>query len=201
MNSPTAASRSPQAASIDRGPRRTPVGRVPPLRSADELLDDLIVKEDFLGPQVCQALIETHKKFGRLGPTSDNGYPLVRTRKDNPAQFTIVRSLIRRLSDTHQASTCMTSSGCDLALLCAIIPGFRHTLHADNARVACPRHGDDAEALVQASCQCEDIEVRPNHTAWRRYSALIYLSDQHQGGDIVFGEGPNVYGGVFRKRD
>ena len=54
--------------------------------------------------------------------------------------------------------------------------------------------------MVQANCQCEDIEVRPNHTAWRRYSALIYLSDQHRGGDIVFGDGPNVYGGAYRKR-
>jgi hypothetical protein len=189
----------PPPASIDRGPKRTPVGRVPALRSADELLEDLIVKEGFLGPQVCRALIETHKKLGRLGPTSDNGYPLARTRQDNPAQFTIVRSLIRRLSALITEHF-HDQTGCDLALLCAIIPGFRHTLHADNARVACPRHGDDAEALVQASCQCEDIEVRPNHTAWRRYSALIYLSDQHRGGDIVFGEGPNVYGGTFRKQ-
>jgi hypothetical protein len=189
----------PPPVPVDRGPRRTPVGRVPASRSADELLEDLIVEESFLGPQVCQALVETHKKFGRLGPTSDNGYPLARTRHDNPAQFEIVRSLIRRLSGLI-AERYHDKVGCDLALLCAIIPGFCHTLHADNARVTCPRHGDDAEALVRANCQCEDIEVRPNHTAWRRYSALVYLSEQHRGGDIVFGEGPNIYGGKFRKQ-
>ncbi len=138
-------------------------------------------------------------KFGRLGPTSDNGYPLVRTRSDNPAQFEIVWSLTRRLSALI-ADRYGDQVGCDLALLCAIIPGFRHTLHADNAQVRCPRHGDDAETLVRSDCQCEDIEVRPNHTPWRRYSALIYLGDHHRGGDIVFGEGPNVFGRSLRRQ-
>jgi hypothetical protein len=89
--------------------------------------------------------------------------------------------------------------GCDLALLCGIVPGFRHALHADNARVICPRHGGDAEELRRADCRCDDIQVAPNHTPWRRYSALLYLSGEHQGGELVFGEGPNVYGGVYRK--
>jgi hypothetical protein len=41
--------------------------------------------------------------------------------------------------------------------------------------------------------------VRPNHTGWRTYSASIYLGGEHSGGQVVFGEGPNVWGGVYRK--
>jgi hypothetical protein len=188
-----------QATAVDGGPRPAPHRRGGGRPSANELLADLIVEEKFLSPKVCQALVETHKKFGRLGPGSDNGYPLVRARHDNPVQFEIVRSLIRRLAGVIDEQY-QEKVGCDLALLCAITPGFRHRLHADNARVTCPRHGDDAEALVQADCRCGNVEVRPNHTAWRRYSALIYLSEEHRGGDIVFGDGPNVFGGTFRRQ-
>jgi hypothetical protein len=120
----------PPPVPVDRGPRRTPVGRVPASRSADELLEDLIVEESFLGPQVCQALVETHKKFGRLGPTSDNGYPLARTRHDNPAQFEIVRSLIRRLSGLiaeryHDKVCCARSSRVFVTLFTPTTRGSR----------------------------------------------------------------------------
>jgi hypothetical protein len=53
--------------------------------------------------------------------------------------------------------------------------------------------------LVRVGCSCENISVLPNHTPWRTHSALLYLSEQHTGGHIVFGEGPNVYGRMYRK--
>ena len=45
----------------------------------------------------------------------------------------------------------------------------------------------------------DDIAVHPNHTPWRTYTALLYLESDHEGGNIVFGEGPNVYGKLYRK--
>src|SRR5262249_33761340 len=89
--------------------------------------------------------------------------------------------------------------GCDLALLCAVAGEFRHTLHADNAMVVCPKHGSNAEDLVRLGCQCDDVQVASNHTPWRKYTGLLYLSEDHEGGKILFGGGPSIFGRLYRK--
>ena len=170
-----------------------------PLPPADEILRGLVVIEGFLEPAACQALVGLHQRLGTLGPHSDNGYALGRARTEAPAQFEAARSITGRIG-TLIEERFGERVACDLALLCALTArGFRHTLHADNARVVCPRHGDDQQRLRAIGCRCTDAEVRPNHTAWRRYSALLYLSGNHRGGDIVFGEGPNAFGGLYRR--
>jgi hypothetical protein len=176
-------------------PRSTPNGR--PV--AKEILRDLVVMNDFIDAAACRTLVGIHKRFGALGTTSDNGYALVQAQAHAPEGFELARSLVARLGalirerfgeDVH----------CDLSLLCALVRGgFRHSLHADNALISCPRHGSDAEQLRRVGCRCPEAEVRPNHTGWRKYSALLYLSGDHRGGDIVFGDGPNAWGGVYRR--
>jgi Uncharacterized iron-regulated protein len=118
--------------------------------------------------------------------------------RDNETFWT-VRSITDRVAEVIDQHF-HERVGCDLALLCAITGTFRHKLHADNSYVTCPRHGVDAETLVASQCRCDDIEVKPNHTFWRKYSALMYLDSDHEGGDIVFGEGPNVFGEIYLKR-
>lgn len=200
---PEAAAPEPEPATTTTTGGLSPVAATPPpapaLPSADAMLEELIVQDDFISPESCRALIDVHRRFGTLGTDSDNGYPLALARQSDPERFQLARAVIERLialiAERYHATV-----GCDLALLCALVPGFRHALHADNALISCPRHGDDAEQLVRSGCQCPDVEVRPNHTPWRGYSALICLDDQHQGGDTVFGEGPNVYGRSYRKQ-
>jgi hypothetical protein len=192
----------PAAAAAAPAPDGGPPGRDRPaavIPSADAILEELIVRDDFVDGEACAALVALHgARAAPADPASDNGYPLLRARDDDPRAFALARSIVRRVIDLV-AERSGDTVGCDLALLCAHVPPFGHRLHADNARVVCPVHGDDAEALVGAGCRCPEAEVRPNHTGWRTYSASIYLGGEHAGGQVVFGEGPNVWGGVYRK--
>jgi hypothetical protein len=193
----------------DRRPVASPAAsgdaRHEPLRrailpAAEEILRGLVLVDGFVDRATCEALIQLHNRFGKLLSDSDNGYPLLRAQGDDPDRFGLARSVVGRLRMLIQQRFGVRVA-CDLALLCALVArGFRHTLHADNAVVVCPRHGSDAEQLRRVGCRCPDAEVKPNHTPWRKYSALLYLSGDHRGGDIVFGDGPNVYGGVYRKQ-
>jgi 2OG-Fe(II) oxygenase superfamily len=168
------------------------------LPSSGEILSNLIIIDGFIDEPTCRALIEVHTSLMSLNGSSDNGLYVPGMRRKNSTAFQAAKSLIDRLR--HMIDMRYGDKvGCDLALLCAIIPGFKHTLHADNSKIVCPTHGDNAERLVELGCQCEDIEVKPNHTSWRKYTALLYLDSNHEGGNIVFGEGPNIYGRSYRK--
>jgi hypothetical protein len=168
--------------------------------AADAILRDLLVVEGFADERACARLVDLHRRRGTLSAQSDNAYPLLDAREQDPETFALARDIVGRLAALiHERFG--AGARCDLSLIAALTRrGYRHSLHADNALVACPRHGTDAETLRRLGCRCPDVEVRPNHTPWRRFSALLYLSGQHRGGDIVFGEGPNVYGGVYRKQ-
>jgi 2-oxoglutarate-Fe(II)-dependent oxygenase superfamily protein len=175
---------------ISRGPTTRP--------DAGAIMRDLLVIDDFADLHTCRQLIAVHRRFGSLTPSGDNAFFLPKTRSRDARAFQIARALVVRIQALI-ADHFRVEVGCDLAILCAIIAGFRHTLHADNARVVCPTHGGDAEELRRVGCQCDDIRLEPNHTSWRDYSAILYLSSEHEGGSIVFGEGPNVYGRLYRK--
>jgi hypothetical protein len=141
-----------------------------------------------------------HKRRGAVTRISDNALVLAGTRASDPEEFELARTVLGRLvaliDERFGAKV-----KCDLSVVCALPRhGFRHTLHADNALVTCPRHGTDPEELRRQRCRCPDAELRPNHTPWRTHSALLYLSGDHRGGDIIFGEGPNAWGGVYRKQ-
>jgi len=170
-------------------PRRLP--------DADAILRDLQVVEGFADPETCRELVLLHQRFGSLEAGRDNGYFLPDALQHAPAAFDLARRLVNRIQALIR--TCYRKQvGCDLALVCGIVPGFSHTLHADNARVVCPRHGEDAARLRRARCECEDVRVLPNHTPWREYTGLVYFGGGHAGGAIVFGDGPNVYGNAYR---
>jgi hypothetical protein len=183
---------------VDRRGDGAGPGQRPP--DAEAVLRGLIVEENFIDPAACRALVGFHRRFGTMGKDSDNGCALVSAREGDPEVFELVRGLIRRLA-AFIDERFGAKVECDLSIVCALVRGgFRHTLHADNALVFCPRHGSDAEELRRVRCQCPDAEVRPNHTPWRTHSALLYLSGDHRGGDIVFGEGPHAFGGTYRRQ-
>jgi hypothetical protein len=172
------------------------------LPEQEAILGDLIQVSNFVDEQTCSTLITVHKKLGTLNSSSDNGlYLRLHLRGatlGDSAAFKTVRSIIRRIIELIH-NHYHEEVGCDLALICAITGRYCHTLHADNATVVCPTHGNNPVQLVRLNCTCEDIEVRPNHTPWRKYTALLYLDSDHDGGNIVFGEGPNIFGGIYRK--
>jgi hypothetical protein len=164
----------------------------------ERILQNLLVVEHFVDDVTCERLVRMHEELGSLGEHSDNGFFLPDAQRRDPEGFRLARGVVQRMKETV-ATHFDEAVGCDLALLCAIAGTFRHTLHADNALVVCPRHGSNAEELVRLDCQCDDLEVTPNHTPWRKYTGLLYLSERHRGGTIVFGEGPGAYGRLYRK--
>lgn len=58
-----------------------------------------------------------------------------------------------------------------------------HLPHADNTEAVCKRHGKNA-----LSCKCPDVVLQPNHTAWRDFTTIMYLTGNHVGGQIIIGE-------------
>jgi hypothetical protein len=165
--------------------------------------DELVVEEGFVDAETCAALIALHRRRVELGERSQNGYVLSRARTEDPDGYRLAQTVVRRLTAFVGARSPVPSAeplGCDLAMLCGQTDGFSHPLHADNTVVVCPRHGAEAEALRRAGCRCPDVELRPNHTPWRQRAAMLYLSSDHRGGDIVFGDGPNRFGGRYRRQ-
>jgi len=75
--------------------------------------------------------------------------------------------------------------------LYARIRGNYCPYHADNISFFCPIHGKNQQEL-RSSCpgNCPGSQYIPNHTPWREYTALIYLNDDFQGGEIAFEDGP-----------
>ncbi len=169
------------------------------LSARDKALRDFIVIPNYADDQICRALVTAHRTFGTLKDGSDNGLYLPYIKVGHPPTFQLARSIIQGIRVLIQGHF-SERVGCDLALICAITGNFFHTLHADNSKVVCPRHGDNVAQLVALDCQCEDVQVRPNHTPWRKFTALLYLDSDHEGGNIIFGEGPNKFGKIFYKK-
>lgn len=166
--------------------------------NTQDLLRNLLVIEGFVPPSVCDDLVAAHRCLVTPTQQSDNGLDMSKLQHTYPALLWTVRIITQSVISIVQQHF-QESVGCDHALVCGLAGSFRHTTHADNCYVYCPRHGWDAETLIALNCQCPDIQIRPNHTFWRRHTALIYLDDDHEGGDIVFGHGPNVFGSSYRK--
>jgi hypothetical protein len=154
--------------------------------------------EHFLEDALCERLVAIHRRHGSAHAHTDNGLYVPSVRNEDPEGHVLVQRVVERIREVIEGRF-QQRIHCDLSLLCAITPGgFRHRLHADNATVVCPRHGADAEQLVRIGCSCADANVVPNHTPWRRYSALLYLSGDQAGGHIIFGAGPNAHGRRYR---
>lgn len=79
----------------------------------------------------------------------------------------------------------------DHAGLYARIPGNYCPYHADNISFECPIHGrNQGQLRIICPGNCPGARFIPNHTPWREYTALIYLNDDFQGGEILFEDGP-----------
>jgi hypothetical protein len=79
----------------------------------------------------------------------------------------------------------------DHCALYARTAGNHCPYHADNVYFDCPVHGKDQNRL-RATCKgtCPGAKFFPNHTGWREYTALLYLNDEFEGGEILFEDGP-----------
>jgi hypothetical protein len=121
--------------------------------------------DGFIGEDTCAALIAHHKATGRRDIRNHNNVN-ANTFPGNSLLVAKVRELLPE-----------TAGAFDVAFLTAQFPGgnFYHVTHADNAKLACARHGTD-QAVLMRDCFCDDVKVLPNHTPHRNWTTLLYLS-------------------------
>ncbi len=80
----------------------------------------------------------------------------------------------------------------DHCALYARIEGNHCPYHADNVYFECPIHGKD-QSRLRTTCKgtCSGSKFVSNHTPWREYTALLYLNEDFEGGEILFEDGPS----------
>lgn len=155
--------------------------------------DEIVVIENFISRELAQLLINYHK----------NNSQILQKETDNQISFNSVQdfnilSIVRDIS--LQVERLLPSSyQFDHGGIYARISGNFCPYHTDNGYFSCKIHGSDQETL-RRNCPgtCLGILFKPNHTFWRKYTALIYLNDDFEGGQIVFEDGPWNY--QYRKK-
>lgn len=146
----------------------------------------IILVEEFISADVAEQLIQYY----------DGEKQNLTSQSDNELSFSAIRNphiqkIIRDISE--QVKALISDKVCHLdhaGLYARIAPNYC-PYHADNVYFECPVHGKD-QGVLRALCPgtCQGAHFVPNHTWWREYTALIYLNEDFEGGEIAFEDGP-----------
>ena len=124
----------------------------------------------FIEESRCQRLIAIFERFAPMATRCDyTGNPVVYLSddfldEDSRREIGDVASKCQDAVEGRFGRVCQ-----ETIVLAMLPPGGFHPPHADN-------------------CKCDDAgEWVPNHTHERQVSALVYLNDDFEGGEIVFG--------------
>lgn len=157
-----------------------------------EAESQIIVIENFISKKTAKELIQfydVNKK--NLSRSSDNQLTFDSSTSGH------IRNTISQIS--HEILKVMQNRygiddryHIDHLALYARIKGNYCPYHADNVLFTCPIHGSDQTRLRQVcNGSCPGSHFLPNHTGWREYTALVYLNDDFEGGEIAFEDGPH----------
>jgi 2OG-Fe(II) oxygenase superfamily len=128
--------------------------------------------EDAIGKDDCRLLMKLYDQLAHVTNLVDYaGHPIVDwpLMREMPDARSIFPSLVRGCVTTIRAALQLSDPLYpETLILAAIGPGGRHSRHADNCR------------------QNDRGDWVPNHTAQRDVSAIYYLNDSFDGGEIVF---------------
>lgn len=152
----------------------------------------IVIKEDFISTDAAKALIQYYDAEKRnLSNSSDNEFSL--SSMNNSQIKKIIRDISEQVIQLMQRSYPLMGKiyQLDHAGLYARIARNHCPYHADNVYFYCPVHGSNQQQL-RTICpgDCPGAKFIPNHTSWREYTALIYLNDEFEGGEIAFEDGP-----------
>lgn len=145
---------------------------------------DIVSLDGFVSVQDC-ATIVSGRPAGQLSPRSDNGVQISALSKEAQG---LVGRIMSRASDIVSLRYGKGAVTLDHVLLTALVPPFMHVLHADAVKLVCLRHRENF-----VDCDCDDAQIVPNHTPDRKFTAILYLDNDHLGGNTIFGRGPIRY--------
>lgn len=152
----------------------------------------IIIVENFISTDMAKALMQYYDAEKRnLNTSSDNEFSL--SSMHNPYIKKIIRDVSDQVIQLMHRSYPLQGKNYQLdhaGLYARIVPNYC-PYHADNVYFECPVHGKD-QGRLRKICpgNCPGAKFLPNHTAWREYTALIYLNDEFEGGEIAFEDGP-----------
>ncbi len=152
----------------------------------------IIVRENFISSDVAKELIQFFDKQ----KTTLNNYTDNQLTFSSPTDlhiqkliFEVSRKILKVMQKKYDLGN--KKYHVDHAALYARIEGNSCSYHADNVYFDCPVHGKD-QSRLRTTCKgtCPGSKFIPNHTGWREYTALLYLNDNFEGGEILFEDGP-----------
>lgn len=153
---------------------------------------EIMIVENFISQDVANDLMrfyDFHKT--QIRADTDNGFGIgeVSDGVVRSACFDIVDRVIDLIQENyvHYAKKIELDHG---GFFARIPPNYA-SYHNDNSYFDCPVHGKD-QGRLRTTCDqtCPGSKFVPNHTGWREYTALLYLNDDFEGGEIVFEDGP-----------
>jgi 2OG-Fe(II) oxygenase superfamily len=152
----------------------------------------IVMIEDFISSDVATTLIQFYDREKKiLTQTSDN--QLSFSSSTDPHILKIISTISNQVLAVMRESYLLHDKKyhVDHCALFARIAGNYCGYHADNVYFDCPQHGTN-QSLLRATCDgtCPGAKFVPNHTGWREYTALLYLNDDFEGGEILFEDGP-----------
>ena len=154
--------------------------------------NQIILVENIVPSYVASALIQYYDaERQNLAIHTDNEFSL--SSISSPHIRQILFDLSNRILELMKEHYPLMNRNCHLdhCGLYSRIVGNSCPYHADNVYFHCPAHGNNQHQL-RTTCKgdCPGAKFVPNHTPWREYTALIYLNDDFQGGEIAFEDGP-----------
>lgn len=152
----------------------------------------IIIIEDFIPSEIAHSLTLFYNSEKKdLNQNSDNQLTL--NSSSNPHIRKIISNISREILQIMKQAYDLSHKiyQVDHFALYSRIAGNYCVYHSDNIMFDCPIHGKD-QTKLRVSCKgnCPGAKFIPNHTPWREYTALLYLNDDFEGGEILFEDGP-----------
>lgn len=151
----------------------------------------IVIIEDFITSEMAHALMQFHDSEKKdLSQHADNQV-VFSASTDFHVRYLVSWIASRVLEVMRHHYPLSKHYEVDHCALYARLPGNSCVYHADNIAFSCPIHGrDQGQLRMTCSGECPGARFVPNHTPWREYTALVYLNDDFEGGEILFEDGP-----------
>lgn len=168
--------------------------KTPYLFSAESTYPEnqIIIMEDFITSDVANILMKFYRENKKDLRVSDDNQIAISSITNSKIRKIIIEISTRVLKVMNQNYVNVGQNyHLDHGGLYARIAGNFCPYHADNVYFDCPIHGKN-QGILREYCKgnCPNAKFVFNHTYWREYTALVYLNDDFDGGEISFEDGP-----------